>query len=109
MLINSAPDSNSGASSKALAYAESALAQKHHLRMVFFYADGVAHLAYPEHKSSQAWQAFAQLHGLSLEVCSTVVERDFQLAESDVRAPFLLSGLTEFVSAAAAADELVEF
>lgn len=93
-------------------YAQAALTLGHHISQVFFYQAGVLHgqanVADP-HEVTRAWQALAQQHGFELVLCATVVEQDYQLSPTALNPSYTLGGLTEFSSAAAKADKVMQF
>ncbi|WP_034728116.1 DsrE family protein [Pseudidiomarina sediminum] len=93
-------------------YAQAALTLGHSISQVFFYQAGVLHgqrtVADP-HGVTQAWQQLATQHGFELVLCATVVEQDYQLSPDALAAHYTLGGLTEFSSAAARADKIMQF
>ena len=97
----------------ALNYAQAALISGQRIRQVFFYQDGVLHARLDQdsqlHPSAAAWLRFAQQHSVRLVVCSTVVEQDFALTAEQLHPGYALGGLTEFSSAVAQCERVVQF
>jgi tRNA 2-thiouridine synthesizing protein D len=109
----------------ALRFARAVLARGHTILRVFFYYDAVAianALVVPpqgEPDIGAFWGDFGREHGVELGVCiaaalrrgivdATEAER-YGLAAHNLREPFRLLGLGQFVEMAANADRLVTF
>ena len=108
--VHSAPDEPR--SLLAFHYAQAALALGHRIQQVFFYEAGVLHGRLADQQLAPIaaeWQMLAKQHDLSLVLCATVVEQDYQLSESELHQDFALGGLTEFSMAAAQAERVMQF
>jgi tRNA 2-thiouridine synthesizing protein D len=97
----------------ALNFAQAALISGQRIRQIFFYQEGILHAQLDTesqlHPSAEAWLRFAQQHSLPLVICSTVVEQDFDLTAAQLHPGYSLGGLTEFSSAVAQCERLVQF
>lgn len=108
--VHSAPDEPR--SLLAFHYAQAALALGHSIQQVFFYEAGVLHGRLTAQQLSplaNKWLQLAKQHGLTLVLCATVVEQDYQLSETDVHHDFALGGLTEFSMAVAKTERVMQF
>ena len=124
LVITGAPYS-SQASQTALDFARAALAADKRIDRVFLYGDGVhlaSSLATPpsdELNLSEAWSAFLTEHGIPGVACiasalrrGLVNEAEMQrykLSASNLRAPFEIAGLGEWVTSAASESRLLYF
>lgn len=97
----------------AFKYAQAALISGHHIRQIFFYQDGILHARVNDngqlHPTALQWLDLARQYQLALVVCSTVVEQDFALSADQLHPEYSLGGLTEFSSAVAQCERLVQF
>lgn len=113
LLVNTSPFGSQAADS-ALAFARAVLERGHELYRVFFYVDGVQNanrLAAPpadDRNPVRGWSALATEQGIDLVVCSVAGMRR-GVREINLAPGFRLSGLGQFVEAAAIADRLVTF
>ncbi|MGL5407157.1 MAG: sulfurtransferase complex subunit TusD [Shewanella sp.] len=124
-LLITGPAYGSQAASSAYRFACALLAQGHQLSHVFFYQDGVyngSHLHLPasdEVNLIPLWRALANKQGISLDVCVAAAMRrgvideaqaqQHQLADSNLSAPFCLTGLGQLAQALLSADRVVQF
>ena len=97
------------------------LVQKHHIRQIFFYQDGVSNgntLVYPandEFNLVKAWQAFSRQFNVPLHLCVAaaqrrgVVDNESAADKSAVSLAdaFQLAGLGEFSQALLQADRVI--
>ena len=97
------------------------LVQKHHIRQIFFYQDGVSNgntLVYPandEFNLVKAWQAFSRQFNVPLHLCVAAAQRrgvvDGDSAEDksavSLADVFQLAGLGEFSQALLQADRVI--
>ncbi|WP_233114373.1 sulfurtransferase complex subunit TusD [Aggregatibacter actinomycetemcomitans] len=96
------------------------LVQKHHIRQIFFYQDGVTNgnaLVYPandEFNLVQAWQAFSRQFNVPLHLCVAAAQRrgvvDSAAADKsavNLADVFQLVGLGEFSQALLQADRVI--
>jgi len=111
LLIRSAPKAGP---STPLAFAREALAQGHQVIQIFFQADGVHHanrLAAPPQAEGNAiaeWSRFAAESKVELTMCSTAGLRR-GVREANLAPGFRISGVGQWLEAAAAADRVVVF
>jgi len=124
VVVSSGPYGSQGASS-AYQFCASALKSGHQVAGVFFYQDGVLNAsqlvspASDEVNLPELWANLATEHQFPLEVCVSAslrrgivneVEADqLSLAQFNLRAPFVLSGLGQLAELSAAADKVVQF
>lgn len=124
LLVCGAPY-GSEAASQAYLFARALLAQRHTLRKVFFYQEGVLNAnaltspASDEQDLIAAWRGLAQEFGVELDVCVAAALRrgvvdaaeaeSAQLPAANVHPPFVLSGLGQLAEAALGVDRLVQF
>ena len=122
--VYGAPTS-SRAPTSALRFAQAAVARGHTLARVFFYYDAVAIanalVVAPQGEPDIAaeWSAFSQAHGVELVACIAASLRRgivdaaeaarYELRAHNLREPFQLLGLGQFVEMAASADRLITF
>lgn len=92
----------------ALRFAQAAVTAGHRISQVFFYQSAVlhGHAAAAQDIATQ-WQAFAQQHHIPLVLCHTVAATEYQLEQ--LAEGYSNGGLTEFATAVAAADKVVQF
>ncbi len=110
LLIRAAPRSGSPT---PLAFARAALAQGHEVIQIFFQSDGVHHanrLAAPpaEGNAVAEWSRFAQESKVELVMCSTAGLRR-GVREANLAPGFRISGVGQWLEAAAAADRVLVF
>lgn len=112
LLIRSAP--HRGGASTPLAFAREALAQGHEVIQIFFQAEGVHHanrLSAPPPAEGNAvadWSRFAEESGTELVLCSTAGLRR-GVREANLAPGFRISGVGQWLEAAAAADRVLVF
>jgi tRNA 2-thiouridine synthesizing protein D len=109
----------------ALGFAKAALARGHSIARVFFYYDAVAIAnalsVAPQGEPDVAaqWSAFGREHDVELIACIAAALRRgivdateaarYELGAHNLREPFRLLGLGQFVEMAASADRVVTF
>jgi len=116
---------NSESPSLALRFARAAVAKGHRIHRVFFYHAGVAvanaWVVQPQGETDVAaqWAEFAERHDVELAVCIAAGLRRGVLSEEDaerygragsnVKSPFRVVGLGQWVDAIAESDRVVTF
>jgi len=111
--------------SLALRFARAAVAKGHRIHRVFFYHAGVglanALVVQPQGETDVAaqWAAFAEEHDIELAVCVAAALRRGVLSNDDaeryersgpnVRSPFRIVGLGQWVDAVVESDRVVTF
>jgi len=115
LLIRSAPKAGQpNLLATPLAFAREALAQGHQVTQIFFQADGVHHanrLSSPppaEGNSVAEWSRFAEESKVELVMCSTAGLRR-GVREANLAPGFRISGVGQWLEAAAEADRVVVF
>ncbi|MDX9874093.1 MAG: sulfurtransferase complex subunit TusD [Spongiibacteraceae bacterium] len=121
LMVQSSPLSSQNATT-ALNFAKAAIAAGHRVLRVFFFHDGVIcgddRAGYPHNEPATEWKALASEHGIDLVLCAPSALRRGVVDEGQAArlgrqptatAPFALSGLGQWVEAAAAADRVVTF
>ena len=109
----------------ALRFAKAALARGHSIPRVFFYydavaiANGLSVAPQGEPDISAEWSAFGRGHDVELIACIAaalrrgIVDADeaarYELSAHNLREPFRLLGLGQFVEMATSADRVVTF
>ncbi len=123
LVVFGAPDSQS--SSTALNYAKAVLKAGHHIYRLFFYQDGVFNAcsfntpSQDEENSSVNWQTLIQEHELDAVVCvASALKRGivnaaeaerYELAASNLRQGFEISGLGQLIDGVIQSDRVVNF
>ncbi len=111
LLIRSAPKAGT---STPLAFAREAMAQGHEVIQIFFQGDGAHHanrLSSPPPAEGNAvadWSAFAEESRVELILCSTAGLRR-GVREANLAPGFRISGVGQWLEAAARADRVVVF
>jgi tRNA 2-thiouridine synthesizing protein D len=116
---------NSESPSLALRFARAAVAKGHRIHRVFFYHAGVAlanaMVVQPQGEPdvAAAWAAFAAEHDIELAVCIAAALRRGVLSEEDaerydrvgsnLKPPFRIVGLGQWVDAVVESDRVVTF
>lgn len=123
--INVSAPPSSQSSLNALRFCRALLKQEHEIVRVFFYGEGVYNanslLSPPsdENNMEQLWQEFGQNHQVELVVCIAAAVRRGLLNEeeakrydkpaSNIKAPFVVSGLGQLIEASVLADRTMTF
>ncbi|AOV95702.1 tRNA 2-thiouridine(34) synthase TusD [Edwardsiella hoshinae] len=124
LVVSGAPYGTQAASS-AYRFAAALLAAGHTLDSVFFYREGVLNAnqltrpAADEFDLVRAWQALAQQHGVTLNVCVAAALRrgvladdeaaQLGLAAGNLQPGFSLSGLGALAEAMLTCDRIMQF
>ncbi|MDF9391694.1 MULTISPECIES: sulfurtransferase complex subunit TusD [Methylococcus] len=115
--INASPREAQAANS-AYQFIKAALANGHHILLVFFYYDGVYNAQVSsfagEDDLSARWSTLAHEHGLDLVLCVSAAQRRGLVStegrdEGSLAPGFRIGGLGQWVDACLKADRLLTF
>ena len=123
LVVYGAPDSQS--SSTAFNYAQALLRAGHQIYRLFFYQDGVFNACsfnippQDEENLPESWQALIQEHKLDAVVCvASALKRGivndaeaerYELAASNLREGFEISGLGQLIDGVIQSDRVINF
>lgn len=124
-LITQTSNADSQGALAAFQFAQAVCQSQHQINMVFFYGSSVYATSFlrtpptDEFDLTQAWIELAKQYGFRLVVCSAAGQRRGLLNDEEadyhgksqfnLRSPFEIGGLGEFVQAQSQADRLIQF